>query len=33
MILNENLFEDIKENLNEAYSARWDNMVTYSNPI
>ena len=33
MILNENLFEDTKENLNEAYSARWDNMVTYSNPI
>lgn len=33
MILNENLFEDTKENLNESYSARWDNMVTYSNPI
>ena len=28
-------YESLKEskNLNEVYSARWDNMVTYSNPI
>lgn len=31
MILDESLFENIE--LNEEYKARWDNMVTYSNPI